>query len=66
MKKIRVDFVAHSSVVVQVKECDDMYDKAIELAEQYIQGNPSIETVWEFEGDGVDDAEEDADVDIKE
>ena len=56
MKKIRVDFVAHSSVVVQVKEGDDMYDKAIELAEQYIQGNPQIETVWEVEGDGVDDA----------
>lgn len=66
MKKIRVDFVAHTSVVVQVKECDDMYDKAAELAEQYIQGNPSIETVWEVEGDGVDDAEEDACVDVKE
>ena len=66
MKKIRVDFVAHSSVVVQVKEGDDMYDKAIELAEQYIQGNPSIETEWEFEGGGVDEAEEDACVDVEE
>lgn len=66
MKKIRVDFVAHSSVVVQVKECDDMYDKAIELAEQYIQGNPKIETVWEFEDGGVDDAEKEECVDVEE
>ena len=58
MKKIRVDFVAHCSVVVQVKECDDMYDKAAELAEQYIQGNPAIETEWEIEDGGVNDAEE--------
>lgn len=66
MKKVRVDFVAHYSVVVQVKECDDMYDKAAELAEQYIQGNPAIETVWEVEDGGVDDAGEEENVDVKE
>ena len=65
MKKIRVDFVAHCSVVVQVKECDDMYDKAAELAEQYIQGNPAIKTEWEVEGDGVNDAGDEDFVDVK-
>ena len=66
MKKVRVDFVAHYSVVVQVKECDDMYDKAAELAEQYIQGNPAIKTEWEVEDSGVDDAGEEESVDVKE
>ena len=66
MKKIRVDFVAHCSVVVQVKECGDMYDNAAELAEQYMQGNPAIRPEWEVEGDGVDDAGDEDCVDVKE
>lgn len=66
MKKIRVDFVAHRSVVVQVKECGDMYDNAVELAEQYIQGNPAIVPEWEVEDGGVDDAYDEDYVDVKE
>jgi hypothetical protein len=66
MKKIRVDFVARCSVVVQVNECDDMYDNAVELAEQYIQGNPEIRPMWEVEDDGVDDADDEDCVDVKE
>ena len=65
MKKIRVDFVAHCSVVVQVKEGGYMYDDAAELAEQYIQGNPSIRPEWEVEDGGIDDADEEDRVDIK-
>ena len=66
MKKIRVDFVAHCSVVVQVKECGDMYDNAVKLAEQYMQGNPAIRPEWEVEDDGVDDAGDEDFVDVKE
>lgn len=65
MKKIRVDFVAHCSVVVQVKEGDYMYYDAAELAEQYIQGNPSIRPEWEVEDGGIDDADEEDTVDVK-
>ena len=65
MKKIRVDFVARCSVVVQVKECGDMYDNAVELAERYMQGNPAIRAEWEVEDGGVDDAEEEESVDVR-
>ena len=66
MKNVRVDFVAHCSVVVQVKECADMYDNAIELAEQYVQGSPAIRPEWEVEDGGVDDASDEDCVDVKE
>ena len=43
-----------------------MYDKAVELAESYVENSPSVRPSWEVEGDGVDDAEADADVDVEE
>lgn len=66
MKKVRVDFVAHYSVVVAMKEGEDIYDKAVELAESYVKNSPSVRPSWEVEDDGVDDAEADADVDVEE
>ena len=66
MKKIRVDFVAHYSVVVAINECENVYDKAVELAESYVANSPSVRPSWEVEGDGVDDADADADVDVEE
>ena len=65
-KKIRVDFSAHCSVVVELNESEDMYNKAIELAEQYIQGNPAIRPEWEVDDDGVDNASDEDCVDVKE
>lgn len=50
----------------QIKKENYIKDKAAELAEQYIQGNPEVHPMWEVEGDGIDDAEEDARVDVKE
>lgn len=66
MKKIRVDFVAHHSVVVAVKETEDMYEVAEQVAQSYIEDNPSVHPTWEVEDGGVDDAYEDADVDVEE
>ena len=65
-KKIRVDFSAHCSVVVAIDECDDMESKAIELAENYIQGNPCIRAGWEVDDDGVSDADNEDYIDITE
>lgn len=64
-KKLRVDFSAHCSVVIELNEGDGMYDEAIELAEQYIHGNPNIRATWEADDDGVSDADEEEYVDVK-
>lgn len=64
-KKLRVDFSAHCSVVIELNESDGMYDEAIELAEQYIQGNPNIKASWEADDDGVSGADEEEYVDVK-
>ena len=64
-KKVRVDFSAHCSIVVAVEESDDYLDQAAQLAEKYVDGNPSINPDWEIDDDGVDDAEEDAEVDVE-
>lgn len=64
-KKIRVDFSAHYSVVVELNESEEMYDEAVELAEQYVQGNPAIIAAWEADDDGVSDADDEDDVDVK-
>ena len=66
MKKIRVDLTAHTSIVVGVNECDDMYDKAAEIAESFIQGNPSFDAYWEVDDGGVDDADENDEVSVYE
>lgn len=65
-KKVRVDFSAHYSVVVEVEENDVMYENAAILAQQYICGNPAIEPSWEIDDGGVDNADDDDDVDVRE
>lgn len=65
-KKIRVDFRAQYSVVVEVEANDAMYDNATILAQQYICGNPAITPSWEIEENGVDDADDNDDVDVRE
>lgn len=68
MKKVRVDFSAHVSVVVAVKDGDDYWDRAIELAEARINGGSYItrDVYWEVDDDGVDDADETDEIDFKE
>lgn len=68
MKKVRVDFSAHVSVVVAVKDGDDYWDRAIELAETRINGASYItrDAYWEVDDDGVDDADETDEIDFKE
>lgn len=58
-KKVRVDFSAHCSVVVAVDDTDDMYDEAVRIAEEYVEGNPSIRTNWEVDDGGFDDVDDD-------
>ena len=58
-KKIRVDFSAHCSVVVSVKESDTMYDDAITIAEHYVEANPIFRPDWEVDDGGVSDADAD-------
>ena len=60
MKKIIVDFVAHTSVVVAVGNDKDI-DDAIEAAEQY--AGRGYAPSWEYEGSAdVDDPNYEADV----
>ena len=68
MKKVRVDFSAHVSVVVAVKDGDDYWDRAIELAEDHINSGSYItrDVYWEVDDDGVDDADETDEIDFKE
>ena len=65
MKKVRVDFVAHYSVVVAVNECDDMYEVAENLAQSYIDSNHSVKPTWEVEDGGIGDADVNDDVDVE-
>ena len=65
-KKVRVDFSAHYSVVVEVEANDAMYDNAAILAEEYINGNPAIETSWEIDDDGIGDANDCDEPDVRE
>ena len=67
MKKVRVDFVAHCSVVVEVEEGDCMYDDAVDLASEFVSYSSTIKPVWEVEDGGVSDADDvsDLDIDIK-
>ena len=48
MRKVIVDFVAHRSVVVALNDDDDD-DKAIEIAEDYINYRHNECPTWEFE-----------------
>ena len=65
MKKVRVDFSAHISVVVEVKDGDSYLDRAVELAECYVEGNPSITPSWELDDGGVEDVDDEEIADVK-
>ena len=65
MKKVRVDFSAHISVVVAVKDGDDYLDRAVETAEKSIN-EVGFSAIWEVDDDGVDDANDTDEVDIME
>ena len=64
MRNVRVYFSAHISIVARVEDGDDYFDRAAELAEDYLNGNPSIHPVWEIDDDGIEDehADENAEV----
>ena len=67
MKKVRVDFSAHMSVVVAVKDGDDYLDRAVETAEEAINELGFRQSaIWEVDDDGVDDANDTDEVDITE
>ena len=67
MKKVRVDFSAHMSVVVAVKDGDDYLDRATELAEEAVNELRFRQSAyWEVDDGGVDDANDTDEVDIKE
>lgn len=67
MKKVRVDFSAHMSVVVAVKDGDDYLDRAIETAEEAVNEIGFSQSArWEVDDGGVDDADDTSEVDITE
>lgn len=67
MKKVRVDFSAHMSVVVAVKDGDDYLDRATELAEEAVNELGFRQSAtWEVDDGGVDDANDTDEVDITE
>ena len=58
-KKVRLDFSAHCSVVVEVPDVDNYEDEAVELAENYLSGNNNVYVSWELDDGGIEDADED-------
>jgi len=56
--KYRVDLVSRASVVV---EATDEYS-AIELAEKYANSNPSFIPTFEFDGEGIEETNDEADI----
>lgn len=58
-RKVRLDFSAHCSVVVEVPDTENYEEEAIKEAENYLFGNPSVYVSWELDDGGIDDADED-------
>lgn len=54
--KFRLDFSAHKSIVVEVPDTEDSEEKAIELAEEYMQGN-GVCADWEMDDGGIEEVE---------
>lgn len=55
MRKVIVDFVAHRSVVVALNDDEDS-DKAIEMAQDYVERNNAMSPMWDYEDfDDTDD-----------
>lgn len=58
-KKFRLDFSAHTSVVVAVDDSDEelMEEEAIRIAQEYLLSG-GVETSWELDDGGLDDADD--------
>jgi len=54
--KYMVDFSAHKSIVVEVPDSEYSEEKAIELAEEYMQGN-GVCADWEMDDGGLEEVE---------
>jgi len=54
--KYRIDFSAHKSIVVEVPDSEYSEEKAIELAEEYMEGN-DVYADWEMDDGGIEEVE---------
>ena len=54
--KYRIDFSAHKSIVVEVPDSEYSEEKAIELAEEYMEGN-GVYADWEMDDGGIEEIE---------
>ena len=59
VKKYRIDFSAHTSVVVAVEGDDEvmMEEEAVRIAEDYVYCS-GISAQWELDDDGIDDVDD--------
>ena len=58
--KLRLDFSAHHSVVVEVPDDENQEKNAIAIAEEYLDSN-GVCPIWELDDEGItDDDVEDA------
>lgn len=58
-RKYRLDFSAHTSVVVAVEGDDEdmMVEEAVRIAEDYVIGS-GVSAQWELDDDGIDDVDD--------
>lgn len=54
--KYRIDFSAHKSIVVEVPDSEYSEEKAIELAEEYMEGN-GVYADWEMDDGGIEEVD---------
>lgn len=54
--KYRLDFSAHTSIVVEVPDTENSEEKAIEIAERYMTGN-DVYADWEIDDGGIEEVE---------
>ena len=54
----RVDLVSHYTVVVNASS----EEKAIELAERYVNESPAVRPNFEFEDGGIEETEDNAEI----
>jgi len=55
--KYRLDFSAHTSIVVEVPDTENSEEKAIEIAERYITEN-DVYTYWDLDDGGIEEVED--------
>lgn len=56
-KKVRLDYTAHISVVVEVPNDEDWFDNAISVAADYLYGYRGVKAkpMWELDDGGVEE-----------